>query len=717
MGQRMKYISTLAMMLMAAPVAAQATDAATDPYLWLEEIEGEAALNWVKERSDRSLKILESQPKFEEYRARAEAILSDKRRIPTPFIQGEHVVNFWQDDTHVRGIWRKASLKSYLSGQPEWQTLIDMDQLAETEGKNWVWKGATCLKPDYVRCLVALSNGGKDAVEVREFDTAARQFVADGFRLPEAKVRLDWLNRDTLIVGTDFGEGSLTTSGYPRLLKMWQRGTDLGAAQTLFEASLTDMSASVDVSISEKGTYPVILRATSFYTNEIHHLKADGSLVPSPLPVDADYQTVFNGRLIALLRTDWTHNGITYPQGSLVAYAIDPLLNGQPVAIEQVFAPAEGQAISEIEGAKNTLYINVLDNVRGRLLALRPDQNGAWQATDLNVGQDVSLSLVSGGSSSDLILFKREGYTTPSELVAAGDGPMKVAYALPARFDASKFTVEQLFATSKDGTKVPYTVVKPKEAKGPLPTWMFAYGGFEIPLVPSYVVPEYQFWLEEGGAYVAANLRGGGEYGPTWHQAALLENRQRAYEDLFAVSEDLINRGITTPAKFGVYGRSNGGLLTSVALTQRPDLYGAIISGVPLADMKRYHLLLAGASWMAEYGNPDDPAQWAYISKYSPYQNLKPGQKYPQIFYYTSTKDDRVHPGHARKMAAKLEELGYPYFYYENLDGGHAGVANLKENAHRAALMLVYMNSQLKAETPVAAPAVPTATTAAGAAK
>ena len=703
----MKYISTLALTLLASPALAHAADTAADPYLWLEDVEGEKALEWVKARNTPSLAVLEAQPKFAEYRAKAEAILSDKRRIPTPSIQGESVVNFWQDDTHVRGIWRKASLKSYLSGQPQWQTLIDMDALAKAEDKNWVWKGATCLKPDYVRCLVALSNGGKDAVEVREFDTRTGQFVEGGFRLPEAKVRLDWLDRDTLLVGTDFGPGSLTNSGYPRIVKLWKRGADLASAKTVFEGKAEDVWAAPDISISERGTYPLIVRGTSFYTSEIHHMKADGSLVRSPLPVDADYKLVFNGKLVALLRTSWTYNGATYPQGSLIAYAIAPLLNGQPVTVEQVFAPKAGQAISEIDGAKDTLYVSILDNVRGRLLAVKPGQNGAWTATDLNVGQDVALELVSAASKSDLILFKREGYTTPSELVAAGDGPTKVAYALPARFDASKFTVEQLFATSKDGTKVPYSIVKPKDAKGPLPVWMFAYGGFEIPLVPSYVAPEYQFWIEEGGAYVVANLRGGGEYGPTWHQAALLENRQRAFDDLFAVSEDLINRGITTPAKFGLYGRSNGGLLTSVALTQRPDLYGAIISGVPLADMKRYHLLLAGASWMAEYGNPDDPKQWEFISRYSPYQKLAAGQNYPQIFYYTSTKDDRVHPGHARKMVAKLEELGSPYFYYENLDGGHAGVANLKENAYRVALMLAYLNSQLKAKMRVAAPALP----------
>ncbi|WP_259278246.1 prolyl oligopeptidase family serine peptidase [Pedomonas mirosovicensis] len=577
-----------------------------------------------------------------------------------------------------------------------------------------MWRTAGCLKPDYVRCLVAISNGGKDAVEVREFDTSTGQFVADGFRLPEAKMRIDWLDRDTLIVGTDYGQGSLTNSGYPRILKLWKRGTPLASARTVYEGKVEDVWAAPDVTINEKGTYPIIMRGVDFFTAELYHMKKDGSLVRSPLPIDADFRQVFGSKAIALLRNNWTHNGVTYAQGSLVAYDIDALLDGKPVQVEQVFAPKEGQAISEIKGAKDALYVNVLDNVRSRLLALRP-KDGAWAATDMEAGKDMAIKLVSAGSKSDLILFQREGYTTPSELVAAGDGPMKVAYALPARFDPSRFTVEQLFATSKDGTRVPYTVVKPKDAKGPLPTWMFAYGGFEIPLVPTYVVPEYQFWLEEGGAYVVANLRGGGEYGPTWHQAALRENRQRAYEDLFAVSEDLLRRGITTTRQFGLYGRSNGGLLTSVALTQRPDLFGAIISGVPLADMKRYHKLLAGASWMAEYGDPDNPADWAFISKYSPYQNLKAGQPYPQIFYYTSTKDDRVHPGHARKMAAKLEELGYPYFYYENTQGGHAGVANLKETAYRSALMLVYMNSQLKAETPVAAPRI--GNTAVGAAR
>ncbi len=706
----MKYLSTIAIILLAAPVAAQAPAAAaapqanaTDPYLWLENVTGEKALEWVKTHNAQSLKILESQPRFAEYHARIAAALNDKRRIPIPHIQGVQVDNFWQDDTHVRGIWRKASLESYLSGNAAWQTLLDVDALAKAEGKNWVWKGATCLKPEYVRCLIALSNGGKDAVEVREFDTFSGQFVANGFRLPEAKVLFDWLDRNTLIVGTDYGQDTLTNSGYPRILKLWKRGTPLASARTLYEGKLEDVKAAPVVTINHKGTYPIIMRSVDFFTTELYHMKKDGSLVRSPLPSDADFKQVFGSKAIALLQNNWTFNGVTHPQGSLVAYDIDALMEGRPAQVEQVFAPREGQAISEIDGARDVLYVNILDNVRSRLLALRP-KDGGWQASGMDAGQDMAISLLSASPKSDLILFQREGYTTPPELIAAGDGPLRVAYALPARFDPSRYTVEQLFATSKDGSRVPYSIVKPKDAKGALPVWLFAYGGFAIPLVPTYLKPEYQFWVEEGGAYVVANLRGGGEYGPAWHQAALRENRQRAYEDLFAVSEDMLRRSITTSRQLGLYGRSNGGLLASVALTQRPDLYRAIISGVPLADMKRYHKLLAGASWMAEYGNPDNPDDWAFISKYSPYQNLKAGQPYPQIFYYTSTKDDRVHPGHARKMAAQLEKLGYPCFYYENTAGGHAGVANLKETAYRAALMLVYMNSQLKTDPPVAAP-------------
>ena len=677
------------------PSAPAAEIQADDPFQWLEDVEGKAALDWVRARNATSLATLEAQPGFAGYRARAEAILSDKQRIPFAAIQGQSVVGFWQDDQHVRGIWRTSPLKDYLAGKPAWRTLIDVDALAKAEGENWVWKGAQCLMPAYDRCLVSLSRGGKDAVELREFDMKSGQFVADGFRLPEAKARVDWFDRDSLLVGTDYGPGSLTESGYPRIIKLWKRGTPLADARTLFEGKTDDVWAAPDTRIGVDGAFRTIVRGLTFWTAEIYHVANDGALARSPLPLDADFKGVFSGLAVALLRGDWTHDGVTYRRGALVAYPVRPLVNAGATKVELVYAPPAGVAVYEVAGARDVLYVTVLDKVRGRLLALNRGEP-AWKVRDMAVPPNGALHLISTSDDSNLVLLTHEGFTTPQTLLAVDEGRQQSPYRLPQRFDPARFIVEQAFATSKDGTNIPYWVVRPKNATGPLPTLLYSYGGFEIPLLPNYVTPEVQFWLEDGGAYVVANIRGGGEFGPDWHQSALLEHRQRAYDDFAAVAADLHQRKLTTPAQLGIYGRSNGGLLVSVAFTQHPELYGAVICGVPLADMKRYHKLLAGASWVGEYGNPDDPAQWAYISGYSPYQRLTADARYPRVFFYTSTKDDRVHPGHARKMAARMEAQGHPFFYYENIDGGHAGVANLKETAYRAALMKVYLDSQLK---------------------
>lgn len=678
--------------------AAPAADPA-DPYLWLENVTGEAALNWVRDHNARSLKVLEAQPGFEEYRSRAEAILSDKRRIPYGDIQGDWVVNFWQDDSHVRGLWRRAPLKTYIAGKPEWETLLDLDQLAATEKENWVWKGANCLSPDYTRCLVSLSRGGKDAVEQREFDVTAKAFVQAGFRLPEAKSNVDWFEADTLMVATDYGAGSLTTSGYPRIVKLWRRGTPLSQARELYQGTVQDVAVNPTSVTTPDGSFRMVIRGLTFWTSEIYHVTDGGQLVRSPLPEDAKYLTVFSDMLVARLQSDWRYRDQLFPKGALVAYSIRPVMSGAPAAIELVYAPPANVAVDSVKAARDILYVSILDKVRGRLLAIRRGVP-AWKIQDGNAPTDGALSLISADDKSNLILISHQGYTTPSKLLALDEGRHRVAFSLPERFDPKKFTTQLLYATSKDGTRVPYTIIRPKGARGPIPTWMFSYGGFDVSLLPTYVRPEVQFWLEDGGAFVVANIRGGGEFGPAWHQAALLDKRQNAFDDFYAVSEDLIKRKLTTNKMLGIDGRSNGGLLVSTAFTQRPDLFGAVLAGVPLADMRRYHLLLAGASWMGEYGNPDDPAQWAYISAYSPYQNLKAGPKYPKVFFYTSTKDDRVHPGHARKMAAKMDEIGAPYYYYENIDGGHAGVANLKESAYRGALMIAYMNSQLRKGVP-----------------
>jgi prolyl oligopeptidase len=685
----------IAMMAIALAVtqSALAQVPADDPYVWLEEVEGTKALDWVKARNKESQDLLEAAPNFRAHEQRAMAILNDTRRIAYPDIIGESVYNFWQDAQNIRGIWRTASLASYTSGKPVWQTVLDMDALSKAEGKNWVWKGANCLKPDNRRCLVSLSNGGKDAVEVREFDLGTRQFVGDGFVIPEAKQAVDWWDKDTLIVGTNWGDGALTSSGYARILKLWKRGTPLASAAHIAETAVSNVWLNPLVAHEKSRTDRAIYDGLTFWTGKLSHVREDGSKVASPLPDDADIQGMSDGRVFALLRTDFDGK----PKGALVAYAIDPLLQKGSTVIELVYAPGPRASISGVSIAKASLYVSVLDNVTGKLFALRK-AGAAWAASQIKLPANGVIAVTATADTSDLAFVRYAGFTTPDTLYAVGQGKPKKVAALPARFEATKFSVAQKFASSKDGTKVPYFVVRPKGVKGPLPTWMYGYGGFEISVTPNYVSPAVQFWLEGGGQYVVANIRGGGEFGPEWHQSALKANRQRAYDDFHSVAEALVASKATSSKQLAIDGRSNGGLLVGVAYTQRPELYGAVLMGVPLADMKRYHLLLAGASWMGEYGNPDVAEEWGYISKYSPYQNIAKTAAYPKVFFYTSTKDDRVHPAHARKMAARMAEYGHAFYYYENIDGGHAGVANLKENAYRAALMLAYLERELKGE-------------------
>jgi prolyl oligopeptidase len=685
----MKMLILAAMVATAVPAAAQ-----DDPHLWLEEVTGAKALEWVKARNAKYLPELEAAPQFKVWQARAEEILQDPRRIAYPTganpsgVTRDQVFNFWRDPKNVRGLWRVSPRAAYDAGKPEWTTLLDMDALEAAEGKNFQFSGANCLPPAYRRCLVGLSVGGKDAVEIREFDLGTKQFVAGGFRLPEAKQTIAWLDENRLLVAT--AAGPATTSGYAREVRLWQRGTDFKTAKLLLTAAETEMGAFPAAYGDAEGRRTVISQNLTFWTARVHHLMADWSLQVSPLPEDADFRFIANvgdgPRAFALLRTDF--NGI--PKGSLVSYAVPNV--GPMGRVEMVFSPGDTQAIESVEATGKAVYISLLDNVAAKLLRLER-REGGWAGGDVAIPANSALNLVATDEA-DTLYANVTSFTEPSRLMrTAGGAPPVLVASAPAFFDASKVEVSQRFATSKDGTRVPYFVVRPKGAKGPLKTHYWAYGGFEIAMVPSYLGPENQMWLEAGNQYVVANIRGGGEYGPRWHQAALLSKRQNSYDDLHAVAQTLKREKLAS--SIAVHGRSNGGLMSSVAYTQRPDLYDAALVGVPLADMKRYHLLLAGASWMAEYGNPDT-SDWEFIQKYSPYQNIRKGTKYPRVFFYTSTKDDRVHPGHARKMAAEMEAQGHPIYYYENIDGGHAGVANLKENAYRAALMLAYLNRELK---------------------
>jgi prolyl oligopeptidase len=689
----------IALLGIAAATAGSAAPPA-DPNLYLEQVDGARALAKVKGWNAATLATLEAQPGFADYRTRALALLSTNQKIAEPdAILGEKVLNFWQDEQHPRGIWRVSPLAAFAAGKPQWRTLLDIDAMSKADNKKWVFKGATCLSPAYVDCLVSLSNGGGDAVEVREFNLDTAAFIAGGLALPTAKTDVAWASPDALFVGTDFGPGTLTDSGYARIVKLWKRGTPLSAATILAEGVKSDVAVRARTLVDGNHTWPILSREVDFYHHKVSHVAPDGRLVPSPLPDDADIDDVLDGRVIASLKSPWQGR----PAGALVAYSIPDLLAGATPAIETVFVPNPHQAVEEVSASNSRVWIKYLEDVSGRLTALTRASDGTWRGAPVALPDKSTVHLNATASTSDLAFATVEGMLTPPTLfrVDPASAPAPIQ-ALPAQFDASNMTVEQHFATSKDGTKIPYFLVHRKDVTAPVPLLMHAYGGFELAQTPSYLVHEpYRsgplalFWVQEGNAYVLANIRGGGEYGPAWHHATMREKHQNAYDDLYAVAGDLIARGVTRQGRIAVSGRSNGGLLASVAITQRPELFGAAIIGSPLVDMKRYSHLLAGASWIGEYGNPDVPGDWAFIRKYSPYQNLKCGVKYPVPFIYTSTRDDRVHPGHARKLAARLEQCGDKFFYDEAIEGGHAAGIVPEEDAQRVALEAVYLNMEL----------------------
>tara|TARA_R100001224_G_scaffold58999_1_gene34940 strand:+ start:212 stop:2329 length:2118 start_codon:yes stop_codon:yes gene_type:complete len=691
-----------ALVFAAAPITAQGSDA-EDPYIWLEEIQGERALAKVDQWNADTEAVLTAQAEYPLAKAWARQILDDTRQIAMPdAIMGDQVTNLWRDADNPRGLWRTATLQSYLAGAPEWRTLIDVDQLGEDEGQSWVWHGANCLAPEYTRCLVSLSPGGTDADVVREFDISTGAFVEGGFTLPEAKSNVAWYDENTLFVGTDEGAGSLTNSGYPRLVKLWERGTDFAQARLIAEGEQTDISMNGFSVLDGETRYRFVRRGPSFWTSEYALVTDNGDTVPLPLPEDAEFEAVLGGFVIGKLNSPMETSAGTEQPGALLAWSLDDVLDGgdpQPFA---VFRPSETQAVEQVAASENKLWVKVLDDVSGKLIELTPDATG-WteRAMDLPANSTIQIAETSG--TGDTAFVTVESMLTPPTLYAVPSEGEPVAIASePAQFDASKFSVEQKFATSKDGTKVPYYLVRPAGAEGPLPTLIHAYGGFRAAQTPKYLTAEpYRsgplglFWVESGNAYVLANIRGGGEYGPRWHEDALREKRQNSFDDFHAVADDLVANRLASPGRIAASGRSNGGVLVGAVANQRPDLYGAIISGSPLIDMKRYNKLLAGASWMAEYGNPDVPADWAFMREWSPYQNMRDTPDVPAAFYYLSTLDDRVHPGHARKAAAKHEAWGQTFYYHEYREGGHSVGSDHGEDAKRAALLLAYLNREI----------------------
>ncbi len=673
-----------------------------DPYIWLEDVEGEQALAWVEERNAHSLDILEADERFNALRDSALRDYNAQDKIAYGKLLGGVVHNFWQDEKNVRGLWRRASLRSYKSGEPRWINLLDLDEIAHDEGENWVLKGRKCLPPDFGRCLIELSRGGGDAIVTREYDAVMKRWAAGGFVTEEAKQELVWLDRDTVLIGTDFGEGSLTESGYPNRTKIWRRGYALSSEKLLHEGEPTDMGSFPFASHRADGSYTGVLQYPDFFTQIIHIYDAENEEMQRlDLPLAIDFKGIFANDLILQLRKDWSIAGQNIPAGALVSVNVADAVGGTTASnLKVIFTPGDKNSIDAVEIGKDRMFLSVLEDVTGKLYSAKPSNTG-WDVTEIEVPENGSLGIVSADEWSDAAFLNFESFLQPDTLytVERGAAPEAVQ-SLPARFAADGLVTEQMFAASADGTKVPYFVIRKAdtEMNGSTPTMLYGYGGFEISLTPTYLQGFGKLWIEAGGAYVIANIRGGGEYGPAWHQAALKENRQRAYDDFIAVAENLIETGLTTPQHLGIRGGSNGGLLVGVMATQRPDLFNAVICAVPLLDMLRYHTLLAGASWVGEYGDPDDPAERAFISAYSPYQNINPETDYPEMFIYTSTKDDRVHPGHARKMTARLMEYGKPVIYYENTEGGHSAAANLKQRAYTDALQAVYALKKLSDE-------------------
>lgn len=670
-----------------------------DPFLWLEDVEGAEALSWVQSRNAETFNELSAHPSFESFKERALNILTAEDRPAFGSYDGCHVYNTWQDKTNIRGLFRRASLSSYKSDNPDWNILLDVDQLAKDEGENWILHDFHILKPDRSRALVSLSRGGKDAVVVREFDLAKKSFVDDGFYLDEAKSRCAWLNRDTVLIGSDFGPNSQTEPGYPRTVRIWRRGEKLEAAPTLLEGDATDMLVEPAVYVRAGRTDAFIIRHVSFFELEIYRLNSNCEASLIPLPRKIHPFGVFKGRFLLRLNEDWTpEGGETLTAGSLIALDLDRFDQFGDLLAESVYVPNTDTFVTGVAASDRAIYVSVLDNIAVRLFALRPLKD-AFTLSEIKFGTRGVVSINSANAENDTVFISYQDYLTPRSQFCVESGvveavPMKAARQ---RFNSEDFICEQIWTTSKDGTKVPYSLLRHKEIAfdGRTPTLQYGYGGFEVALLPGYVSPLTMQWLEQGGAYVVANIRGGGEFGKEWHEKARKRNRQRAFDDFAAVSEDLIARGVTSPEHLGIQGGSNGGLLMGVMLTQRPDLYKAIVCQVPLLDMRRFHKLLAGASWMAEYGDPDDPEDWSYIGAYSPYQNLARDASYPLTFFATSTRDDRVHPGHARKMAAKMSDMGHATFYFENAEGGHAGVANYEQQAVISAMALVYLLKQL----------------------
>jgi prolyl oligopeptidase len=657
-----------------------------DPYLWLEAVDGEQALDWVERHNAPSLARLSGE-RFEQMRADALDVFDSDTRIPGVARQGEYLYNFWQDAGYPRGVWRCTTLQEYRKDSPEWDVVIDVDALAAAEDENWVWGGADVIEPTYTRALVCLSRGGGDAFVVREFDMTTKQFVADGFNLPEAKSDISWEEENTVLVGTDFGDGSLTDSGYPRLIKRWRRGTPLEDAETVFSGSASDVSVSAACMPYPGFERTFIYRSVDFYNKETFELR-DGELIRLDIPTDCS-MAVHREWAMILLISDWSRGETTYKADSVLIADYEQLVAG--TAEPRVVFDPDGKEFLAAGAFTGDRFLSIkLRDVATVVEVVTP---GTWEFEPLpGVPENETIGLVAFDPLGDEIFLSATGFDKPPRLLhGVSAGPVSEIKSSPAFFDADDLVVTQRFTASADGTRVPYFLVAHRDSTGPGPTLLDGYGAFRVAQLPGYFGVLGRLWLARGGTYALANIRGGGEYGPAWHEQAVRANRHKVAEDFAAVAQDLMVEGVTTAPQLGAMGGSAGGLLIGVVLTQYPELFGALVCQNPLLDMRRYHLLLAGASWTAEFGDPDEPADWEFLKEYSPYHNISADRDYPPVLITTSTNDDRVHPGHARKMAAALEAAGHRVLYYENTEGGHAGASNNAQAAFERAVRYEFL--------------------------
>ncbi|MEK6627983.1 MAG: prolyl oligopeptidase family serine peptidase [Bdellovibrionota bacterium] len=667
---------------------------------YLEIVEGSEALSFAKKNNAYSDARLKSDKRYQPAYDKILKIVSAKDKLPAFYLMNDEIYDFWQDDIHIKGILRKTSIKSLNSGKPKWTIILDIDALAKSENENWVYKGFNCLEPEYTLCMMSLSRGGKDASTMREFNLKTKQFVKDGFYIPESKSQIAWVDENTLLVGDGANTTTLTTSGYPSQIKVLQRGTELKSAPIVFKTARSSVSAYAFSKLIDKKRLLFIGEHTSFFeaTNYVFDISTS-KLMKIPIPATANFEGLFQGQFLFITKQIFESKNEKFPAGSLLSFSASELEAKNP-KITPVFVPNEVSFYENSTFSKNHLWVMILNDVKKQLLkySLKSDK---WTSEDVSfAGSAGNESVSAAQENSNHVYLSYSDFLTPTSIFYLNEtskNKAKLALKSPARFKSDQYNISQYKVNSKDGTLIPYFVVSNKKIKltGKNPTLLYGYGGFELAMTSNYLGTTGKVWLEKGGVYVLSNIRGGGEYGPNWHRSALRENRHKAYEDFYAIAEDLIKRKLTSPKHLGIRGGSNGGLLTSVAFTQRPELFNAVISEVPLANMLEYHHWLAGASWMEEYGDPDDSKMRKYLLSYSPLHNLQKDKKYPEVFYLTSTKDDRVHPGHARQMVARMQELGHPVLYNENTDGGHGRASNMKDLAEFLALEFTYLYQKL----------------------